>query len=154
MFKPQTVITSVLGPLGFKKDGNYWVREADTHYYYLVLYASSYGGPDKYIDIRAFFKELAKPGENYKKRRHVSYRIQETGPLEGALNFHHEFKDLTDEERTSRLTRGLLNYAVPALERFATVDGLKRMWLEENGVLMNPDLRTLIGLPFEKPESS
>jgi hypothetical protein len=89
-FKPQPVITSLLKPRGFKRDGNYWIREADTHFYYLVLYSSSYGGPDKYIDVGAFFKELAKPGESLKKTRHVSFRIQETGPLAGALNFHHQ----------------------------------------------------------------
>jgi hypothetical protein len=38
------------------------------------------------------------------------------------------------------------------LEEFSTIDGLKRFWLEENGVLMDPELRTLIGLPFKKPK--
>jgi len=151
-FQPQSVITSVLKPLGYRRDGNYWLKEAETHLYYLVLYSSSYGGPDKYIDIRAFFKELAKPGENFKNSRNAAYSIQETGPLGGALNFHHEFKDLTDEERVFRLRQGLINHALPVLEEFSTIDGLKRFWLENNGVLMDPELRSLIGLPFKKPE--
>ena len=150
-FKPHPVITSLLKPRGFKRDGNYWIREADTHLYYLVLYSSSYGGGDKYIDIRAFFRELAKPGENFKKKWHASFRIQETGPLAGALNFHHQFKDLTDEERTERLIQGIENHAIPVLHKFSTIDGLRRFWLEENGAGMSPDLRSLIGLPYLKP---
>ena len=152
VFKPQAVITSILHPLGFRRDGNYWIKETDTHFYYLVLYASSQGGSDKYIDIRAFFKELAKPGETFKKRRHVSYRLQETGPLDGALNYNHEFKDLTDEERTARLTKGIIEHGLPVLKSFETVEGLKKLWLENHSTLMNPELRTLIGLPYSRPK--
>ncbi|NJL73154.1 MAG: hypothetical protein HC888_17225 [Candidatus Competibacteraceae bacterium] len=89
------------------------------------MYASSYGGSDKYVDVRVFFKELAKPGESFKSQRHASYRIQETGPLAGALSYSHEYKNLTDDERASRLRHGLIDTRFPMLNSFATIEGLR-----------------------------
>jgi hypothetical protein len=152
LFKPHSVISSVLRPLGFKRDGNYWIKEVESHLVYLVIYGSSYGGPDKYIAIRAFFKQLAQPGQSFKRGWHASYDIQEIGLLGGALNYFHEFKDLSDEERTKRLTDGLVNHCVPTLESVSTIDGLKKMWLENPGLLMSPELRSLIGLPFSRAD--
>jgi len=143
-FNPHSVITSILRPLGYKRQGNYWTKQCNNYLVYLVLYGSSYGGGDKYINVRAFFEEIAEPGENFKNTYDASTRLQETGPLGGSLNYHHEYKNLTDEEREVRLRNGL-----PLLQSYETVDGLKELWLYGIGTLMSPKLRELIGWPFE-----
>lgn len=150
-FNPHSVITSILRPLGYKRQGNYWTKQCNNYLVYLVLYGSSYGGGDKYINVRAFFEEIAEPGENFKNTYDASTRLQETGPLGGSLNYHHEYKNLTDEEREVRLRNGLINYGLPLLQSYETVDGLKELWLYGIGTLMSPKLRELIGLPYEHP---
>jgi len=38
------------------------------------------------------------------------------------------------------------------LKSFETVEGLKKLWLENHSTLMNPELRTMIGLPYSRPK--
>jgi hypothetical protein len=123
-FKPQKHITALLHPLGYRRSGNYWFKEADTHFYFLNL-NSAYCGGDFYIDVGISLKQYIPDGDSFKNNWHIRNRINEHSALKGALCFYHESAKLTEADREVRLREGILNVALPVLNQLSTVAGLR-----------------------------
>ncbi len=144
-FDPAKIVGRYLKPEGFKKDGNFWYKEAPEHFYFLQLYAVE---RTKYIDIGVSFKQFIEEGKTYKHFPHGSVRIHETAILKGAFFTSHEYRTLSQKERVVLLEAAMVDPVLPLLKQLSTFAGIKDLFLTEgSGFSVSVKYRPLLGIP-------
>ena len=144
--KLQTILASVMKPLGFKKEGATW-RKRNANSISVINLQGSQWGPSFYMNLGIYFLTV---GDNEKPPEyhcHLRTRLTELVPdrqrLDDVLDLE---KPIALTIRFEELVAAVVNYGLPWLQRVSTVEGAREYCKSSSAPWVTADARELLGL--------